>query len=151
MSGGHATDLETPVRLELSSYSQRQGTIEFVLLNDAHTSRVELYSRRSQNANTKIATNLIMQELLDYLDENGFFEKAVEGSAPEATGGKALELELDGNTTSWYVGHQSPLRDQEAITLCYKAMLDVYNNIFAAQSVENKQGESIFGKKRRTQ
>ncbi len=149
VSGGHAIDSGEPARLELSSYA-RDGMVQFVLVNEAHTSRVELYSEKSQSANTKVASNEDLQELVDYLDDNGFFTNAVAGQAPEATGGKALELELNGATVQWYVSHLSTRAQQEAFTRCYQAMLQVYNSIFAAQSVENTQGESIFGKKRRS-
>lgn len=150
VSSGHATDLDEPVRLELTSYA-RNGFSQFVLINEAHTSRVEQYSNRAGNANTKVASNEAMQDLLDVLQDNGFFELAVSGTAPEATNGKALELELKSGTTQWYVSLQDPKSTRDTFTRCYKPMIDLWNNIFAAQSVENSQGEAVFGKQRRTQ
>lgn len=150
VSGGHAIDLDEPARLELTSYA-RNGFSQFVLINEAHTSRVEQYSKRSGSANTKVASNEAMQELLDTLQENGFFEQAISGTAPEATSGKALELELKGGTTQWYVSLQDPKSARDAFTECYQPMITLWNNTWGAQSVDNSRGEAVFGKQRRKQ
>ena len=74
-------DMSTPARVTFRDY--RQGT-SFVLVNDAHTDRVELYSKISAEPSTKVASNEVMDALLDFLKTTGFEGQARPGVLPPA-------------------------------------------------------------------
>ncbi len=144
-SSGYSVAKNEPIEIAFYQAGQRH----FTLVNEAHTNRLELYSKISNNASTKVATDEIMDTLLDYFDEQGFFELATSGGTHESSEGRALVFQGRGGTLNLSANSSSSQAQLKAFNSCGKAFIDVWNNIFAPQSVRNTQGESVFGEQKR--
>lgn len=136
-----AIDTDGPV--EVSFY--QGGLRQFSIVNEAHSNRVELYSQKAASASTKVASNEVMDALLDRFATYDFFELSQNGSFGGIADGRALEILGPDGSVYFHVGKDSPPEHWEYFTSCRVAFIDVYNRIFAPQSVDNTQGESIFG------
>jgi len=124
-----------PARVSFVDY--RNG-MRFVLVNESHTDRVELYSRTSTDASTKVATDELMDELLEHLDQRGFDARALSGPAPadSTAWSQVIEVEDSAGTRHLGVGKLTTESERDAFHDCRAAFLYLYNNIFAAQSVD---------------
>jgi hypothetical protein len=89
-----------------------------------------------------------MDALLDRFAENQFFELSTEGEFAAIADGRALQISAPDKSVHFYVGKQSPKEHWQSFTTCRIAFIDVYNGIYAPQTVDNNQGESIFGTRR---
>lgn len=127
------------------------------LVNDSHTDRTAMYSstKKLEDANVKVATDEVLDETIANFKTNGYFERAVPGSAPrEAPGGvsQALEVEKDGRTTFWAIANTAGPDDAKRFRECAKLFTYVYNNTFGLQSVERApdwQSQNTKSKKKR--
>ena len=137
-------DTDGPVEVSFYQAGQRQ----FSIVNEAHSNRVELYSKKAGDASTKVASNEIMDALLDRFAEYEFFENSQNGSFGGLADGRALEIQGPNGDVYFHVGKNSPPEQWQNFVSCRVAFLEVYNAIFAPQSVDNTQGESIFGTRR---
>ena len=125
-----------PARIRIVSYTSGQA---FELVNESHTDRLELYSETRSNAATKVQTDEVVDEVLDYFDDLGLYDLATAGLAPPLgdtrytrvieidTPGRQLHLGLDGTTSR---------EDQVVFEKCFAGFLDVYNATYQLQSVD---------------
>ncbi len=105
------------------------------LVNELHTSRVDLYSSVRKEASTKVATDEVVDALVEYLSQQGFTRHATPGSA----GGRAsqsLELDLGGRRTHMGIFKGSGKREIEAFCACRDGFIELYNQIYQLQSVD---------------
>lgn len=134
-----------PCRIALHEYRAKKS---FELVNEAHTGRLEQYSKLSTNFDRKVQTNEIMADLLGWMESEGFRALAVSGSAPTSAAGSdvawCLEVESPGGTRHLTV-QKGIAPDTYAICRTLKAgFLDIYNATFAGQATQTKEGESPF-------
>ena len=138
--------IDTDGPVEVSFY--HQGRRQLSIVNEAHSNRVELYSKKATSASTKVASNEVMDALLDRFADNEFFEMSQNGNFGGIADGRALEVLGPNGSVYFHVGKNSSPEQWKSFASCREAFVDLYNGIFAPQSVENTQGESIFGTQR---
>jgi hypothetical protein len=105
------------------------------LVNELHTSRVDLYSSVRTEASTKVATDEVVAALVEYLDQQGFMRHAATGSA----GGRStqsLELQLDGRRTFMGISKGSPADQIQTFRNCRDGFIELYNQIYQLQAVD---------------
>ena len=137
-SPNHASALEdiaTPARVTFRDY--RQGT-SFVLVNEAHTDRVELYSKISADPSTKVASNEVMNALLEFLKTSGFEEQARPGVAPRSSSAwqRSGEIETSGHSVFFVVNDKTPSAEKKMFLDCYLNHVQLWSSIFQLQRVE---------------
>ena len=137
-------DSVAPARVTFRDY--RQGT-SFVLVNDAHTDRVELYSKISAEPSTKVASNEVMTALLDFLESSGFEEQARPGVAPRSSTAWRWsgEIETSGRSVFFAVNDKTPTAEKKMFLDCYMNHVQLWSNIFQLQRVEGGRDE-VFKK-----
>jgi hypothetical protein len=129
-----------PVRIRALSYTSDQA---FELVNETHTDRVELYSSVRSSAETKVQTDEVVDEVLAYFEKLGFFEDAQPGLAPpSAPAGvvRAIEVDSPGRQVYMGIGAQSPKEEQAVFNQCFAAFLQVYNETYQLQAVDQDPG-----------
>ena len=134
----------SPARVKFIDY-ENNAVIE--LVNAAHSDRVELYSTPTNQPMRKVADNELMGGLLDYLDDKGFFASASEGLAPASSGNhwiRALEFEGDDRSVHMAIHDASPDEVKIQLYACAKALSQTFNSIYALQSVERADAQTIF-------
>jgi hypothetical protein len=139
------SDGAEPCRIALHEYRAKKS---FELVNEAHTGRLEQYSKLSTNFDRKVQTNEIMADLLGWMESEGFRALAVSGAAPASAAGTdvawCLEVELPSGTRHLTV-QKGIAADTYAVCRTLKAgFLDIYNATFAGQATQTKEGESPF-------
>ncbi len=122
-------------------YRAYASAMELGLVNESHTERAELYSqtRPLAAASVKVATDEILEEVVRYFREQGFFELARSGAAPASApqGGKqALEVATPEGRVHVVLREGFPQADTRRFLTCVKAFLDVYNATVQLQSVD---------------
>jgi hypothetical protein len=134
----------TPTRVTFRDY--QQGT-NFVLVNEAHTDRVELYSKISAEPSTKVASNEVMDALLDFLNTSGFKKQARPGVAPRSstTWRWSGEIETSNGSVFFVVNDQTPTAEKKLFLDCYMNHVQLWSNIFQLQRVEGGPDE-VFKK-----
>ena len=144
-SGGSASaDSSTPARVTFRDY--REGT-KFELVNEAHTDRVELYSKVSADPSTKVASNEVMSALLEFLKDSGFESQARSGAAPRTSSAWQYGGEIETTAgTVFLTVNDSTSADQRRMFLdCYMNHVQLWSNIFQLQRVDAGPGE-VFKK-----
>jgi len=133
----------TPLRVTYISYTSGQ---RLELVNEAHTGRVEQYSKVRADASRKVQTNDVMRGLVEVLRDNGFNRFAVAGPAPDAEGVMAWALELEDGGEVTHVGAVPGLSAADGRTLLRlaTAFVDTYNATYGLQAVKVKPGETPF-------
>lgn len=127
-----------PLRVRYLAYASGQ---KLELVNESHTDKIEMYSstKKLDEAGTKVTTDEVLDETIANFAQNGFFERAVPGSAPltpPAGISQALEVEKDGRTTFWAIPRVSGDDDRKRFRQCTELFTYVYNSTFGMQSVE---------------
>jgi len=144
-SGGSASaDSSTPARVTFRDY--REGT-KFELVNEAHTDRVELYSKISTDPSTKVANNEVISALLDYLSDSGFESQARSGAAPRTSSAWQYsgEIETTAGTVFLAVNSSTPADQRKMFLDCYMNHVQLWSNVFQLQRVDAGPGE-VFKK-----
>ncbi len=138
-SGGkHPSAEGQPASVTFTDY--RSG-LRFTIVNETHTDRVELYSRsvKASQANTKVATDEVLDALFERMGKLGFFRDASSGSAPSGGSANSIQaLEVESREGAYHMvqgrgatdGGAKVFRDVRA------AVLEVHANIFQAQSID---------------
>jgi hypothetical protein len=140
------------VRMTVADY--RSGAT-FELVNQAHTTAIDQYSKVSTDASRKVQDDELMFALRDYLVDEGFDDLARSGAAPAlAHGTKAWTLELaDGKGARHLVATpETSADDMKAMRKLLEAVLATYNETQGWQAVDikSKRGEDYFQGKRST-
>jgi hypothetical protein len=141
--GGQVDSVGLPARIRFVSMVKGVGNT-FELLNETHTNRVELYSTARANANVKVQTDEVLDEVLVHFARLGLNERTQSGSAPPSSSASlsSVEIEVAGNTTHLAVGSGSSVEDRTLYTQCFQTFLLVYNQTYQLQSVEHQPGWS---------
>ncbi|MBM3988333.1 MAG: hypothetical protein FJ294_10320 [Planctomycetes bacterium] len=143
-SSAPKADQTAPTRIGLYDFrSQRR----FELVNEAHTARLDQYSKVRENADRKVQSNEIVAELTGWLETEGFGALAREGPSPSrgATDAVwALEVEREGKPRHLVVSKSTSPADYARCRKLKDGFLDIYNATYAGQATQTKQGESPF-------
>jgi hypothetical protein len=121
--------------------------VRMTLINEAHTGKVEFYSQKRANANTKITTNEIMGHLLARLEDQGFNGHAQPGSAPlRGAAGELQSLELNTREATVFLVNSSALNDEARTSFrqCRLAFMQIQEITSQAQSVDDPTGRAVF-------
>jgi hypothetical protein len=141
-AGGDAPEAASasfaPVQFAYRAYA---SGARLTLVNAAHTNRTELYSSTQplDSARTKVAPDEVVDEMVLYFREQGFFAQARPGRAPESAppGVKqALEVETAEGPVHALLGEGAKPDEVRCFLTCVKAFLDLYNNTVQMQSVD---------------
>lgn len=122
-----------PARVEFRHLRQNQ---KMVLVNQAHTDRVEYYSRQRSDLSTKIATDEVMDALVDYLHgQSRFLEYARPGPAPSGGYIKFGEAQLPRGTFHWGISEQTPKAEADAFLAWQMNFIGLWNDVAQLQTV----------------
>lgn len=138
-----STDVE-PGRLTLIVY--RDG-LRLSLVNQAHGDLVEFNSEVREDANTKVTYNELVEGVIGYYADNGFYEMAVRGRAPLENrdgSGQAIEVETPKGTYFVMPDPGMSLEDAKQFHEFRQVFIEAYNYSPQAQSVVNPDGKMIF-------
>ncbi len=128
-----------PVELRYRAIAKN---LSFGLVNESHTDRTELYSARQplDKATTKVSPDEVVDAIVEYFRDQGYFDIAQPGAAPRTPppgASQILEVMLPEGS---YHAVMAPGVSPDFITkfqTCSKALLDVYNSTMQLQAVEN--------------
>lgn len=126
------------IRIQYVHYTSGQ---RLELINQSHSPSAEVYSktRRLEDASTKVTTDEILQETIDYFESAGFFDKAEHGGSPAAGQGVLLQsLEVETPDRFVHMSVQKGMKpdDLKTFSECQKAFIAIYNNTYQLQSVD---------------
>ncbi|MGH7152266.1 MAG: hypothetical protein ACREIU_16285 [Planctomycetota bacterium] len=124
----------------------RRTQSAFHLVNEAYGPREAYYSRRRDDAATKVLVGDSMQILLDRLEEEGFggFATAGESDAGPAGGSYALTVERGGIARSVRRMASDPEDRAAAIVRMVADFREFYDGTNALQTVVNPEGPDYF-------
>ena len=131
-------------RVTLLAYSDE---FRIELRSESHTSPVDFYSTRRSVADTKIASDEILQALVEYLDQTGCAEHAAKGPAPTSppTGvTRALEIEVDGSVRHLLAGNAVPRESSATLHRLTRNVFDIFNKVQAFQQTDAEAGSDVF-------
>jgi len=134
----------TPLRVAYISYRNGQ---RIELVNEAHTDRVEQYSKVRTSADRKVQTNDVMSGLVEVLYQYGYGKYELPGPAPDEGGGRwawAIEMEGANGVNHVLAGPGLTKEEQEDLIRYAAAIVDTYNATYGLQAVELAPGESPF-------
>ncbi len=137
-----------PMTIKLVDY--RNGNV-VRLVNDSHSDRVETYSTERHTAGTKVASDEIVAETIKYVKEQGFDRYAVRGMAPFRSSdyNKALEID-DPDGVRYFALHPGSTQEEfQTMNACAVGLIQIYNNVHAAQAVTNTSGADLFDQQKR--
>lgn len=124
-----------PARVEFRHLRQNQ---KMVLVNQAHTDRVEYYSRQRSDLSTKIATDEDMDALVEYLHgQSRFLEYSRPGPAPASGYIKYAEAQLPRGTFHWGIGDHTPKAEADAFLAWQMNFIGLWNDVAQLQSVSS--------------
>lgn len=108
--------------------------------------RAEFYSQTRSEAMTKVATDEVMDALLEYFEEVGLEKGASSGFAPQGSGQATQSIEVRSGTRTYHVlGRKGmPAEEARAFRDSVVAFNQIYNSIYQLQSVEAQPGEQVF-------
>lgn len=141
-AGGGSAD--RPLRV---AYHDLRSGQRLALVNEAHTDRVALYSELRGDAGTKVGTNEVVAALVEFLDERGFADLALEGAPPSTADPSWLwTLEVQDSSSSRFVAMPRGLTAQQKVPYqqVWAAFLDTYNATYGLQAVEPERGREVF-------
>lgn len=132
-------------------YLAVNGNKTFVLLNESHTSRTELYSSRLplDAATAKVSTDEVVDATVDYFREQGYFQAAQKGAMPaKAPPGvtQILAVTTVDGPVFFALRPGAPTAEARTFQTCAKAFFDVYNNTVQLQSVDGTPDWKAQGK-----
>jgi hypothetical protein len=153
-AGGASKGGNHPIRVLYVHYKSNQ---KLELIDQSLSSSSDYYSqtRKLENAGTKVTSDEVLQELLDFFESKGFFDKGQGGPAPSSGEGvylQALEVESSGRIVHMSMHKATPVDDIKLFLECQKAFVTIYNGTYQLQSVDrapdwNVQGVSSGKKK----
>jgi hypothetical protein len=143
--GGAKSGAAVERRVRLHNYRDRQL---FELIDEATRSRVEHYSEKRANADSKVLTSDVMDGFVDYLRDNEFDKLAIEGPAPaQPVEGMAWALEfVEGGKPRYVFGYPAQAKQEQQLKLRDMRLVffEVYGSVYSMQTVEVKPGETPF-------
>ncbi|MCY2961576.1 MAG: hypothetical protein NTY35_15545 [Planctomycetota bacterium] len=143
-SGGAQSDSaahKTGKPIELR-YRAIAKNLSFGIVNESHTDRTELYSSRQpiDQATTKVSPDEVVDAIVEYFRDQGFFAIAQSGGAPKTPPpGTSQMLEVDLPEGPYHAVLRPGVTADYAKTFqtCAKALLDVYNSTMQLQAVDS--------------
>jgi len=145
--GSRAADVKAPTQPDAKKavelrYRAVAQNLSFGLVNESHSNRAELYSERQplDRATTKVSPDEVVDEIVAYFREQGFFEIAARGAAPaNASQGASQMLEVALPDGQFHAALRKGVTKEYATTFqtCAKALLDVYNSTMQLQAVDD--------------
>lgn len=117
------------------------------LVNASHTDPVELYSQTRERANRKVATDEILEALIEKFDSEEFQTYSAAGGIPEGAvneRGTAIVVDIAGQRRALWGNTRTPERKLRALNKCIAAFVQVYSNIYALQKKDLRAGEDPF-------
>ncbi|MBI5432558.1 MAG: hypothetical protein HZA52_06990 [Planctomycetes bacterium] len=145
-----AAQAREAVRMTVADY---RSSAVFELVNQAHTSAIDQYSKVATDAARKVQEDELMLALRDYLEEEGLSKLAQPGKAPTfAKGTKAWTLEVDDarGLRHLVATPGTPPEDMKKMRGLLEAVLATYNETQGWQAVDirAKHGEDYFNEQR---
>lgn len=139
-SGGTKTEATAHGPVELR-YRALAKNLSFGIVNATHTDRTDLYSKRQpiDQATTKVSPDEVVDAIVDYFREQGFFDIAVAGKSPVTPPqgvSQILEVVLPNGAYHAVLRPGVSAEHATSFQTCAKALLDVYNNTLQLQAVE---------------
>lgn len=140
-SGAAATGSAKTGRPVEIRYRAVSANATFGLVNESHTDRTQLYSSRLplDAASTKVSPDEVVDAMVDYFREQGFFEHAQAGAMPaNAPSGvtQILAVTTVDGPVLFALRTGAPTEQARSFQTCAKAFFDVYNNTIQLQSVD---------------
>jgi len=137
-SSGPGEKTGRPIELRYRAVAKN---LSFGIVNESHTDRTELYSSRQplDKATTKVSPDEVVDAIVEYFRDEGFFAIAQSGSAPRnppAGASQILEVSLPEGP---YFAVMQPGVSADFVAkfqTCSKALLDVYNSTMQLQAVD---------------
>jgi hypothetical protein len=145
----------TPTRVDFRDY--RTG-VHLVIVNDSHLAvgsteganpqerRAEFYSETRAEAKTKVASDEIMDALLDYFDDAGLPEGAAAGYAPAGSEHASQSIEVRAGEKVYHVlgRRDMPVKEARALRESVVAFNQIYNSLYQLQAVDATPGAQLF-------
>jgi hypothetical protein len=133
-----APDASKAVELRYRAFAQG---LSLGLVNESHSSRVDVYSERKpiDRATTKVSPDEVVDAIVEYFRDNGYFEIAVRGAAPaNPPAGATQVLEVVLPDGPWHALARPGVTADFARTFqaCRQALLDVYSATMQLQAVD---------------
>ena len=127
-----------PLRVRFVDWRSGQN---LVLVDQSHSDPAELYSekRSLEDAVTKVTTDEVLEETIEYFRGQGFFDRAQNGPAVGGGGGasaQSLEVETPESTVHMNLGAATNAADGKVFRACRDAFAQLYNSVFQLQSVD---------------
>jgi hypothetical protein len=127
-----------PVELR---YFALAKNLTFGIVNATSTDRIDLYSKAKplDQATTKVSPDEVVDAVVQYFREQGFFEIAQPRGAPRpapAGATQMIEVSLPDGKYHAILRSGVSLEFATRFQTCAKALLDVYNNTLQLQSVD---------------
>ncbi len=139
-SAAEAASTKTGRPVEIR-YRAVTSNANFGLVNESHTSRTELYSSRLpiDAASTKVSPDEVVDAVVDYFREQGFFELAQPGAMPvnppQGTS-QILAVTTPEGAVTLMLRPGASTEHARCFQTCAKAFFDVYNATMQLQSVD---------------
>lgn len=142
-SSGSASDArpeKTGKPIELR-YRAIASKLSLGLVNESHTDRTELYSERQpvDQATTKVSTDEVVEAIVEFFRDQGYFEIAQSGAAPTnppAGTSQILEVVLPEGAYHAVLRTGVTADHITKFQTCAKALVDVYNSTMQLQAVD---------------
>jgi|SRR5690349_4573094 len=150
----HAAAAETesrPVGEKGPAYLMRfvdyRSNLHFELVNESHTSRVDLNSKVRTDPSRKVTNDDWMAGLIQYLGEQGWSKEVKQGSAPSmAKGSLNWSLQITGPDGTSYIASAPNMKGAqlERLIAMRDAFLKTYNATLGLQAVKAQPGTLPF-------
>lgn len=133
----------------------RPGGALLTMANEAAVDRVDYYSEMRSSAGVKVASDEIMNALVEVFEDEGFWDSARPGNPPENTNateaGMALHgvLSIEANgKKGWITFRKGLTKDElELFQTCSQAFVAIYNSTAGYQRIDNPEGDALFNSK----
>ena len=153
-SPSHATEATArtrPIRIHFVDWRSNQN---LVLVDQSHTDRAELYSNQVKlaEAGTKVTTDEVLEEVVRFFRQEGFFDRATKG--PATPGGDAvqtLEVETPEGTSHLRFGRSTDAAGAKVFRTCRDNFVALYNEVYQLQSVDQVPDWDSQNKKTQSQ
>lgn len=148
--GAAETSHYGPVRIDYRDY--RGTTQQLGIVNEMTVNRVEYYSNAAMPLGTKVASDEIVNVLVETFLAEDFWDYARPGKPPSSSrpneAGQPLHatlaINMDGREGWTTIRSGLSADERESFATSVKAFVTVYNEIAAFQSVENPTGKNLF-------
>jgi hypothetical protein len=143
------------VRLQLKDFRNNQPGLG--LTNEFSVNRVEYNSSLQANVSNKIASDEIINVLVETFEAEDFWTYARPGQPPSGNrrpmeGGEELHAFIymsTGERDGWITFRRGLGKDElESFSICTKAFVAVYNSVAGFQLIDNPEGQALFDKQK---